>query len=138
MPPELHSLYLKLCSKQYNIFILLHLIVVPQISSGWQHNYSTKTRQAGHTNEQFRYSLMAVVLVNNGWYGKSISWLSYLLKGWEFISNIYIRVKNSKQDKTWTEFSILEVSPCMEHIIYIKLPNLKLKTWPKQLLGYKR
>jgi len=30
----------------------LHLIVVPQLSSGWQHNYSTKTRQAGHANEQ--------------------------------------------------------------------------------------
>jgi hypothetical protein len=26
--------------------------VAPQQSGGWQHNYSTKTRQAGHTNEQ--------------------------------------------------------------------------------------
>jgi hypothetical protein len=38
---------LKLCSKQYNRIFVLHLIVVPQTSSGWQHNYSTKKgRQA--------------------------------------------------------------------------------------------
>jgi hypothetical protein len=44
---ELHSLNLKLWSKQYNKIDLLHLIVVPQLSGGLQHNYSTKTRQAG-------------------------------------------------------------------------------------------
>jgi hypothetical protein len=32
--------------------------MVPQLCSGWQHNYSTKTRQAGCTNEQPMYSLM--------------------------------------------------------------------------------
>jgi hypothetical protein len=36
-----------LCSKQYNKIELLRLIVVPKLSSGWQHNYSTNTRQAG-------------------------------------------------------------------------------------------
>jgi hypothetical protein len=30
----------------------VYLIVVPQLSGGWQHNYSNKTRQPGHTNEQ--------------------------------------------------------------------------------------
>jgi hypothetical protein len=39
--------------------MVLHLIVVPQLSSGWQHKYSTKTRQAGHENEH--YSLMSMV-----------------------------------------------------------------------------
>jgi hypothetical protein len=37
--------------------IVLHLIVVPQLSSGWQHNYSTKTRQADWANELSMYSL---------------------------------------------------------------------------------
>jgi hypothetical protein len=35
MLSELHSLNLKLCSKQYNTKVALHLIVVPQLSSGW-------------------------------------------------------------------------------------------------------
>jgi len=30
---------------------------VPQLIGGWQHNYSTKARQAGHVNEQSIYSL---------------------------------------------------------------------------------
>jgi hypothetical protein len=28
---------------------------------GWQHKYSAKTRQAGHTNEQFIYSQLSMV-----------------------------------------------------------------------------
>jgi hypothetical protein len=62
MPSELNSLNLKLCNKQYNKKFVLHLIVVPQLSSGWQHNYSTKTRQAGQVNEQSMYSLMSMDL----------------------------------------------------------------------------
>jgi len=60
---ELHSLNLKLCSKQYNKKFVLHLIVAPQLSSGWQHNYSTKTRLAGRANEQSMYSLMSMAQV---------------------------------------------------------------------------
>jgi hypothetical protein len=56
MLSELHSLNLKLCGKQYHFFVL-HLIVVPQLSSGWRHNYSTKAGQVGCANEQFMYSL---------------------------------------------------------------------------------
>ncbi len=52
---------LKLCSKQYNKIYILHLIVAPQLSSGWQHNYSTKTRQTGCANEQSMYSLTSMV-----------------------------------------------------------------------------
>jgi hypothetical protein len=59
---ELHSLNLKLGSEQYNKIDLLHLIVVPQLSSGWQHDYSIKTRQVGQANEQSMYSLMSVTL----------------------------------------------------------------------------
>ncbi len=44
-----------ICSKQYNKKFVFHLIVVPQLSCGRQHNYSTKTRQAGRANEQFSY-----------------------------------------------------------------------------------
>jgi hypothetical protein len=44
-------LNLKLCSKQYNKNFVLPLIVAPQLRSCWQHNYSTKTRQAGCANE---------------------------------------------------------------------------------------
>jgi len=61
MLSELHILNLKLCSKQYNKKIVLHLIVGPQLSSGWQHKYSTKTRQVGQANEQSMYSLMSMV-----------------------------------------------------------------------------
>jgi hypothetical protein len=60
MLSELHSLNLKLCSKQYNKNFVLHLNVAPQQSSGWQHNYSTKTRQAGRTNELSMHSLMSM------------------------------------------------------------------------------
>jgi hypothetical protein len=35
--------------------------VAPQLSSGWEHNYSTKTRQVGRANEQPMYSLMSMV-----------------------------------------------------------------------------
>ncbi len=38
----------------------------------------------------------------------------------------------SLQDETWAEFSTSEVSVCM--LCGVKLPNLKLKTRPKQLL----
>jgi hypothetical protein len=61
MLSELHNLNLKLCSKQYSKSFVLHLIGVPQLSSGWQHSYSTKTRQAGRANEQSMYSLMSMV-----------------------------------------------------------------------------
>jgi len=51
-------LNLNLCGKQSNKFDLLHLIVVPQLGGGWQHNYSTKPRLAGSANEQSMYSFM--------------------------------------------------------------------------------
>jgi hypothetical protein len=35
---ELCCLNLKLYSEQYNKIDLLHLIVMPQLSGGWQHN----------------------------------------------------------------------------------------------------
>ncbi len=63
MLSELHNLNLKLCSKQYNKKFVLHLIVVPQLSSGRRHNYSTNTRQAGRANEQSMYSLMSMVVI---------------------------------------------------------------------------
>jgi hypothetical protein len=53
MLSDLHSLNLKLCSKQYNKKFVLHLIVTPQL-------YLTKTRQAGWANEQSMYSLMSM------------------------------------------------------------------------------
>ncbi len=60
MLSELHSLNLKLCIKQYNKKFDLHLIVAPQLGGGRRHNYSTKTRQAGHANEQSMYSLTSM------------------------------------------------------------------------------
>ncbi len=38
-------------------------------------------------------------------------------------------------DKTWADFSTLVVAVCVPCFFETKLPNLKLKTWPKQLLG---
>jgi hypothetical protein len=69
MLSELHSLNLKLYSKQYNKKFVLHLIVAPQLCSGWQHNCSTKTRQAGRANEQSMYSLMYMVISLNFFIG---------------------------------------------------------------------
>jgi hypothetical protein len=45
---------------------------------------------------------------------------------------------SAKQDKTWAEFSILELAICMlcNFGVISELPNLKLKTRPKQLLGF--
>jgi hypothetical protein len=37
--------------------------VVPQSSGGCQHNYSTKTRQAGHANEHSIYSHRSIIRV---------------------------------------------------------------------------
>ncbi len=39
----------------------LHLIAVPQLSGSWQHNYTTKVRQAGHADEQSIYSHMSMI-----------------------------------------------------------------------------
>jgi hypothetical protein len=50
-------------SNQYYKIDLLHLIVAQQLSGGWQHNYSTKTRQAGHANEQSMYSWLSMVII---------------------------------------------------------------------------
>jgi hypothetical protein len=52
MLSELNSLNLKLCSKQYTKKFVLYLIVVPEPSNGWRHNYSTKTWQVDWANEQ--------------------------------------------------------------------------------------
>jgi hypothetical protein len=73
MLSEFRSLNLKLCSKHYNKKFVLHLIVAPQLSSGRQHNYSTKTRQAGQANGQFMHYLMSMAapfgVAHNGWRG---------------------------------------------------------------------
>ncbi len=61
MLSKLHSLNLKLSSTKYNKNFVLHLIVAPQLSGGWQHYYSTQTRQAGHANEQSVYYLISMV-----------------------------------------------------------------------------
>jgi len=36
--------------------------VAPQLSSDKQHNYTSKTRQAGCANEQSMYSLMSMIV----------------------------------------------------------------------------
>ncbi len=41
----------------------------------------------------------------------------------------------SQQDKTWADFSTLEVAASMK-CCEAKLPNLKLKTWTMQIFGY--
>jgi hypothetical protein len=44
----------------------------------------------------------------------------------------------SLQDENWVEFSSLDSTifvQGMKCIHFVKQPNLKLKTWPKQLLG---
>ncbi len=64
MLSELHSLNLKLCSKQYDKKLVLHLIVASHLGGGRRHNYLTKTRQAGCANEQFMYSLMSMCLIH--------------------------------------------------------------------------
>ncbi len=42
--------------------------MAPQLSSGWQHNYSTKTRLVGWANEQSMYSLMSMDRLSSGLY----------------------------------------------------------------------
>jgi hypothetical protein len=60
MLSELHNLNFKICTKQYNKIDVLHLIEVPQLGGGWQHNFSTKTRHAGRAIEHLMYSLMSM------------------------------------------------------------------------------
>ncbi len=61
MRSELSNLNLKLGSNQNNKIDFMHLIVAPQLSGDWQHNYSTKASQAGSTNDQSIYSFMHLV-----------------------------------------------------------------------------
>jgi hypothetical protein len=80
MLSELHSLNLKLYNKQYNKKFVFHLIVAPQLSSGWQHNYPTKTRQAGCTDEQSMYSFVYVSEEksnNNNHLYKGLDWVKF-------------------------------------------------------------
>jgi hypothetical protein len=58
MLSELHSLNLKLCSKQKNKKFVLHLIVAMQWLATQLLN---QIRQAGQANEQSIYSLMSMV-----------------------------------------------------------------------------
>jgi hypothetical protein len=51
----LNKFDLELCFQEYYKIDLLHQIVASQLSGSWRHNYSTKTRQAGHANEQSIY-----------------------------------------------------------------------------------
>jgi hypothetical protein len=46
--------------KQYYKIDFLHQIVAPQLSGGWQNNYSNKTRQAGIANQQSIDYLMSM------------------------------------------------------------------------------
>jgi hypothetical protein len=52
---ELHNLNMKLGNEQYNKIDLLHPLVGPQLSGGWQHKCSTKTRQVSLAHEQSIY-----------------------------------------------------------------------------------
>jgi hypothetical protein len=79
MLSELHSLNLKLCSKQYNKKFVLHLIVAPQLGGGRRHNYSTKTRQAGRANEQSMYSHMSMDSNIKKWFALKAKNSTYFL-----------------------------------------------------------
>jgi hypothetical protein len=61
---ELCNFNLKLGSKLYEKIGLTHMIVAPQISGGWQHNYSNKARQT-RSKEQSIYFLMSLDLTKN-------------------------------------------------------------------------
>jgi hypothetical protein len=63
---ELHNFNLKLRSKRKFKIDLFYLIVVPQLSGGWQYNLSTKTRHVGHANEQSMYSMLSMSLTQGG------------------------------------------------------------------------
>jgi hypothetical protein len=86
MLSKLHSLILNLCSNHYNKNFILHPIVAPQLSSGWRHNYSTKTRPAGSANEQSMYSLMSFVYETFG-NNKSFNMHRHAKKNFKGISN---------------------------------------------------
>ena len=55
-----------------------------QLYSGWQPNYSTKTRQAGRANEQSMHSFMSVAVIN---YQIPVDLLKPLKTFWREISN---------------------------------------------------
>ncbi len=54
-----------LCRQQYNKIVLLHLIVAPQLRSGWWQNYSTKTRLATVPMSSLCILLCLYVRLNN-------------------------------------------------------------------------
>jgi hypothetical protein len=63
MLSEHHNLNLKLCSKHYNEIDILHLILAPQLSGGWQHNYSTKTCVANTLTSFFETSKQWTIII---------------------------------------------------------------------------
>jgi hypothetical protein len=81
-------LNLKLCSKQCNKIDLLHLIVVPQLRGGWQHNYSNKTRQAGPANEKSMYYLMFMGMGNETKISKKAKYINSSISVAKTISSI--------------------------------------------------
>jgi hypothetical protein len=42
----------------------MYMIVMPQLSGGWQHNYSTKTRQAAMSKSSLSILLCLWVAIN--------------------------------------------------------------------------
>jgi hypothetical protein len=105
MLSELHKLNLKLCSKWYNKINLLHLILAPQLSSDWQRNYSTKTKQAGRAIEQ------SCVFEN-----------IELSRKWILIRNVLLQsIKNQRSDV------IIILASCLFNRILTNLSQEKLK-----------
>ncbi len=51
--------------------------MAPQLSRGWGHNYSTKTKPTGRTNEQSIYSLMSMLTRQS----LDVVWVEYSTAG---------------------------------------------------------
>ncbi len=120
MLSELLGLNFKLCSKEYNKNFALHLIVAPQLSSGFRHHYSTKTRPTGHTDEQSMYSLTSMVLaylsVNLGCWGQPFGWHSVFF----FEGDVEQNVKMSSKERA----SYFLNSISKQYLFYSFLENI--------------
>ncbi len=117
---------LKLCNKQYYKIDLKHKIAAPQLSGGWQHDYSAKTRQAFHANEQSIHYLSLVVPIKSLLATRksafAFSHTSCLLSLFYF-RPFYTTIANSISSKVLKTFCLFEITFLYVHsrAFYINL-----------------
>jgi hypothetical protein len=123
------SFNLKLTTKQYSRVVLLHLIVVPQLSSGWWHNYSTKTRLASSANEQSLYSLMHLFCL------EYLPWLLGHCSNKQEQSFLLLHRPRGQGNKCCSHFCLIAIASNFAHVNWTLVSCKIFHPWGKYVLA---